>query len=359
MNTDNNKDGYDSDNDSDFEAELNAITNVSVNVRSKPKEKPSFPSIDLDQLVSESLKDVDDNDSDFDENDPELLNELSNITQSDDTIENIIDKSEVDIPKTSDNITDMLKTRIQMYKLAEQNAKLINDSSKTRRFNRGLKTLENLLKQVQNGKTINMDDIPPEVTTKLDKPTGGNNVQSLSSVSIRPASPLPTEIAKLSTGPAIEKYETSATVNVSIDQSKINILLARQREYKIAAITAKKAGNIDAALSFVKIYKIFDTVLAAAQNGEPVDLSDMPPFPNMDVLVAPTIIVPEATTVESAEVQTKPESVSEQIIISATNILDALTQRLKKYESVEESAKEEHNQSKARRFIIFISTLKY
>lgn len=48
-----------------------------------------------------------------------------------------------------------------MYQTAEQRAKSINESSKARRFNRGIKTLEHLLSESRTGKEIDSNEIPP------------------------------------------------------------------------------------------------------------------------------------------------------------------------------------------------------
>lgn len=67
----------------------------------------------------------------------------------------------------SQDILTLLQERIEMYKLAEKNAKESGESGRARRFNRGVKTLNDLLKQARNGKTISDDDIPPLVSTAV------------------------------------------------------------------------------------------------------------------------------------------------------------------------------------------------
>lgn len=56
--------------------------------------------------------------------------------------------------------------------------------------------------------------------------------------------------------------------------------LGRQKEYKIAALQAKKSGDTETALGFIKIAKIFDQVIQAVKDGQAVDLSDMPGSPS-------------------------------------------------------------------------------
>lgn len=141
----------------------------------------------------------------------------------------------------------------------------------------------------------------------------------------------------------------------------------------MAALSAKKSGDTATALQYVKIIKIFDTVLASAKNGEPVDLSDMPPPPSelsLDLLKqvgqpqAPPpsppkqenelqqagednskgsepAEAPAPTPAPAAKVELPPPDVPK-------TILEALTQRLQKYQAVEANAKAEGNDRKAR-----------
>lgn len=63
------------------------------------------------------------------------------------------------------SVVNVLETRLEMYKKAEALAKGANETSRARRFNRGIKTINDLLKQARAGKSINPEDIPPEVST--------------------------------------------------------------------------------------------------------------------------------------------------------------------------------------------------
>lgn len=345
--------------DSDLEAELAAITagGGHSRARPKPKAKPQIPSVDLDRMVAESLKDVDD-DSDVDENDPDLLNELSEITESNVPSIETDEPVETIVPTTSICIPDLLKERITMYQQAEANAKAANDTSKARRIGRGLKTLEGLLKQAKTGRPINMDDIPPEVTIKV------------STAPIVPPSPVdepqaavPTRLAPAPPPPVAQSAEPMEVDTVpKVDEELVAMLRQRQREFKVAALAAKKAGNNEAALGFVKTAKMFEAVITAAQNGLAVDLSDMPPSPG-DITAGsvttatPTPII-EQPAREEAESQNRTEDPSlvaaevqqpEEGLVTATTVLEALVQRLNKYKAVEQAAKDEDNSSKARR----------
>lgn len=120
--------------------------------------------VELDRMVADSLKDIDVYDDDGDDDDPDLLNELSEIIGPG----KVQDASAVDLSVASTGeVPELLKHRIEMYRIAEANATSANESSRARRFGRGLSTLETMLKDVLAGKAVNMEDIPPEVITKV------------------------------------------------------------------------------------------------------------------------------------------------------------------------------------------------
>lgn len=274
-----------------MEAELAAITSGSEKPRRRAKAKPV---VDLDRMVAESLRDVDldDDDDDMDENDPDLLNELSEIVEPEETQQDFTpapqSQTNVILP-TTNSMPELLKARVEMYKLAEANAKAANDTSKARRIGRGLKTLETMLKQALAGKTINKDEIPPEVATgapKTETPSDDNDeTPVLAPVRSAPAIPntpaIPSAPVTPVTPPAPMTFApTTEEPTKTVNSETITLLVARQREYKLAALSAKKGGDTEKALGFVKISKIFDAVIKAAQDGQPVDLSDMPPPPS-------------------------------------------------------------------------------
>ncbi|GAB0095479.1 C2 domain-containing protein [Sergentomyia squamirostris] len=325
--------------DSDLEAELAAITGGKKKQKTRAKPGASvLPAGDLDAMVAESLKDVDtDVDSD-DENDPNLLSELGELTGSGQVVAEESPsepREEVFIPTSSTvNVQEIIKQRIEMYIIAEKNAKDAGDSVKARRFTRGLKTLKDLQKSANAGKSVPLEDIPPEVSTKTtDTP------------------PAPATPSRAAPAPPPPRTESS--------QSAIDALNQRKNEYKAAALTAKKSGDTASALKLVRILKQFDMVMKAVEEGQEVDLNEMPPHPwELDLATLDSAPQespqqppePASSQKEEAEVQNKTEEAPEETMITAETIEEALTQRLDKYKSVEQAAKDEGNASKARRF---------
>lgn len=373
-----NDDGGDSGGDSDLEAELAAITSGGGRARPKPKPKTIVAPSELDKMVAESLRDIgSDEELSGGDDDPDLLNELSEIT-GDPAAEEVVAVTPPDTNEASpvaDNAqsgpilattalstTDTIKERLAMYKLAEKNAKDAGDNTRARRFNRGLKTLESLLKQSLAGKPINSDDIPPAVTVKAtpSQPTEENNVPS---APVSPPPPPTTPPTQVPASPAKVEETVQPAAKTAVNEEIINKVLARQHEYKVAALNAKKNGETAIALQLVKVIKIFEKVLEIARQGQPVDLSDMPPSPSelsVDVLnsIGQASADPhkqEDTVQQSLERAQAPEPVPavakppEELPPPPKTIMEALTQRLVKYQSQEAHAKEEGNSGKVRR----------
>lgn len=61
----------------------------------------------------------------------------------------------------SEELIKLLEERLELYKQAETKAKNNNDTSKARRYNRGVKTLQGMLRDAKAGKNVNEADIPP------------------------------------------------------------------------------------------------------------------------------------------------------------------------------------------------------
>lgn len=91
------------------------------------------------------------------------------------------DKSESAEAKEEDNSTQelvkLLQERLVMYETAEQKARRENESGRARRYNRGVKTLKEMLASAQSGREVTEADIPPvlpssAITESTAKNTG-------------------------------------------------------------------------------------------------------------------------------------------------------------------------------------------
>lgn len=167
-----------------------------------------------------------------------------------------------------------------MYELAESHAKTIGESSRARRYNRAIKTLKDLVKQAKAGKTISPDDIPPEVSTNVKKPTEPVSPASeeSSTVPTRPAPSIPSSTQDSlppADVPVSEPEEQSSDVTEK-NKQLLSLLNTRKDQYKKAALNMKKVGDKERAIGYIKIAKQFESVISAVESGQPVDLSRMP-----------------------------------------------------------------------------------
>ncbi|XP_055598527.1 coiled-coil and C2 domain-containing protein 1-like isoform X1 [Uranotaenia lowii] len=382
----------DDDDDGDLEAELAAIT-AGIGGKARPKPKPKGGVVApeaLDAMVAASLRDVgsDDEDSDVDDND--LMGELAELTGGDAVQEeSSVEKGSPPKKAASggNSVKDLLKARIEMYTTAEENAKKAGDSSKARRFNRGLKTLKDLLKQAEAGKTVDANEIPPEVSVKVagavapkpetpavESPTITPPVPVRRAPAPPPVVPAPilnptispqsiAEPSKEKPSPVLEPMIAGPS-KISEGNPKLKMLNERKAQYKQAAIEAKKSGNNEKAIQFIKIVKQFENVIQALESGQEVDLSKMPPPPSNVDQKSTGPPVPPRPSKEINEIQKQAEVPSpsltisqqdeaepepEEELIQASTVLEALEQRLEKFKSVEKAAKDEGNASKSRR----------
>nr|XP_022918739.1 coiled-coil and C2 domain-containing protein 1-like isoform X1 [Onthophagus taurus] len=332
--------------DSDLEAELAALSGGGK--PKKPPRKKHVPQADLDSMVAESMKDIpSDEELSGDEDDPDLLNELSELTGVDHDEEPLIQVEE----KSSSNddssgVVSLLKERLKLYETAESNAKEAGESSRARRFNRGVKTLKDLVKQAEKGGVINPDDIPPEVTVNIRKNDNKNDTVLSPTRVAPPPPPQKPQIDANNQNQVIN--EEPKPIELSEDNKKLlELCNQRRNEYKMAAVIAKKAGDLEAALTYVKVVKAFEQVIKAVENGQTVDVSDMPGPP------PPYEPKKEENSVEKQENVDVPqipvENEEPEQLITAGSLEEALQQRLEVYKKQEDSAKEQGNSSKARR----------
>ncbi|XP_067829220.1 coiled-coil and C2 domain-containing protein 1A isoform X2 [Heptranchias perlo] len=392
-------------NDADLEAELAEITGEKPATRGKPKGKAPLPLEDIERMAALCMKDLDeeddDDDDDVDDDDADLMAELNEVLEDDRHSKNAASLIEsrpihdpVPQPNTAPAITDGLEgtlvERIDMYRSAIDNAKQSGESSKCRRYERGLKTLQSMLTSVKKGKKINEEDIPPPVgsgkssNTTTASPTSGTSMSLteggsiLNNLSVPREDPVPA--AQPAPPPILPKPKMSAPEVVppppakrpsprvqvplpvkmeaampmtnnraeSMNSSMKGTVMSRQREYKLAALHAKRNGDTELATKYYRISKKFDPVLEALDRGETVDFSGLPP--PLDLLPKDqSSITPSHSSALSvpASSPAKPLT-SSGIPPPPKDIMEALQQRMDKYKSAAAQAKSAGNDRKAR-----------
>ncbi|KAI0228025.1 Coiled-coil and C2 domain-containing protein 1A [Lamellibrachia satsuma] len=157
----------------------------------------------LDSMVVSCLKDDDDSiDSDTDLDDPALLAELDDLASDDvPAVQAARSPLAPVAPQAAPSTLTTLEQRLSLYREALQKANDSKESSKLKRLQRGIKTLEGMLTQVKAGKSINEHDIPPEVAvTKSPQHTSDLSPRNVSQVSPAVLTPtLPTHGASPAT----------------------------------------------------------------------------------------------------------------------------------------------------------------
>lgn len=369
--------------DGDLEAELLALTGETGSTSRKPapKGRAPLPMAHIEKLAADCMRDVEEEGEEEEglEDDADLLTELQEVLGVDEET-GLVDGSEATSPdlseeKTRDNteqpvapaafqqalpaavaqaggprgLQALLEERIQNYREAAASAKEAGEAAKARRCERGLKTLESQLATVRKGGKICEDEIPPPVAlgkrppAHQERPSKSSEIDSPGSCAVDPGDRSQPE----SSLPAVAALPDS-------DPDPQALLLARQREYKAAALSAKRAGDLDRARELMRIGKRFGTVLEALEKGQPVDLSGMPPAP--EDLKA----LPQASEASAATQVLSPAGLPMQPVMSSDlpatpaapaepkTVLDALQQRLNRYREAGIQARASGDERKAR-----------
>ncbi|XP_054996595.1 coiled-coil and C2 domain-containing protein 1B [Sorex araneus] len=358
--------------DADLEAELLALTGEAGTPDRKPKPqgRAPLPMAHIEKLAADCMQDVDEEEEDEEglEEDADLLSELQEVLGAEEEagppegeepaspgdLEEAQEDAEAPVSAAPlaapapvaqaagpPGLQALLQDRIHNYREAVASAKAAGDAAKTRRCERGLKTLESQLAAVRRGREVPEAEIPPPVA--LGK---------------RTAAPL--ENSDLPATPGQEPASSSAP-ETSVagspgmsapDPAPQALLLARQREYKLAALSAKRAGDLDRARELMRIGKRFGAVLEALEQGQPVDLSAMPPAPE-DLKSLPQApkahTAPSTPAVERVQpVMASDTPVSPGAPAEPQTVLDALQQRLNKYREAGVQARAGGDERKAR-----------
>lgn len=343
---------------------------------------------EIERMAALCMKDLDVEEmGDDDLDDEDLLAELNEVLEDDEvqapapippTVSPAAPKASVTshsaAPGGATGPESCLLERIEMYKTAIANAKAAGETSKVRRYDRGLKTLQSMLTSFKKGKPVNEEEMPPPVAL------GGNPNVTAGSESVKERElpepvlvpPPPTNQKPLREAPptapntkpvfltppqkpaAAITPETPAISPLTPCQpgaqhSELKqAVLSRQREYKMAAINAKQSGDIDQAKQLYLTAKKLDMLVEALDRGEPVDLCSLPPPPG-DVLVehcAPP--PPQSSSKPAAPGVPAPTNVAPSDLPAPSSLAEALQQRLDIYKSAAEGAKSKGDDRKAR-----------
>lgn len=204
--------------------------------------------------------------------------DASNVAQ--DQVSILINDKNADETEEKD-ILEELKSRLEVYKSVLKTAEEDGNSSKARRYKRIIKQYTDAIKLQSANKPVPLDELP--------SPPG---FPPLVPVKSEPPSPLPSRSNSFINEPTEEANSLPTIDNVSSpnddeapgitepkptkSEKQTIILKARHKEYRDAALAAKKEGDIAKAKEYLKICKGFERLIQASESGFPVDLTTLP-----------------------------------------------------------------------------------
>ncbi|XP_075404169.1 coiled-coil and C2 domain-containing protein 1A isoform X2 [Tenrec ecaudatus] len=333
-------------NDEELEAEFLALVGGQPPALEKLKGKGPLPMETIEKMASLCMRDLDEEETDEDdvEADDDLLAELNEVLGEEQKAMDSQPPSAQPTAVPSAGLEATLQERLALYQAALDSARQAGDGAKVRRYDRGRKTLENLLASARKGNAIDEEDIPPPVAVGRGLATTPSHTPgSTQPASANPPAPEPRVTMQGPLPTASAPAPGSAKPQLPPGPCSPGLLAqlqSRQREYKLAALQAKQQGDTTAAARYFRVAKSFDAVLEALSRGEPVDLSRLPPPPDQLPEDAPSPLpqpLAPTTAPSTPEVPPPPRS-----------LLEALEQRMERYHVAAAQAKAKGDQRKAR-----------
>ena len=345
----------DSDDDAALEAELQKLM-YGGSKGTKPKKRKSEPvAPDLDKMVAACMADIPDDDDDASEDDADLLDELAEFEEDDDDDEQVVVEPPASTHPTSkpkphfvapiaptrseetcppdqcagQSLLSVIETRIEMYAAAEKKAKQSGETSRARRFSRGLTTLGDMRRKIKAGKAVDENDIPPALSSfPVTTPKQEEFLPVVEAEHERTPKNLTTPSEVL-----------SSTVSTTEPANPIfNDLLKKRSEYKEFALASKKVGNKSDAMLGLSGVKQCDELMQRAKNGEIIDINILPSLKTAPSQPAPPPNIERSLSRETPiELPNNPEDIplADPLVVAKTAD-EALKQRLSKYKQVRE-----------------------
>ncbi|XP_064862061.1 coiled-coil and C2 domain-containing protein 1B isoform X2 [Oncorhynchus nerka] len=379
--------------DADLEAELSALTGGKP-AGGRRKQKAPLPMENIARMAEECMKDIYDDDDDDDDNledDEDLLAELQEVVGDEETEDRVTPTSTEEPPQSPPQLAPppalpgslqhTLEERLSMYRTAVAHAKASGESSKARRYDRGIQSLESMLVSLKKGRKVDEADIPPPVAGGAPTSTAPPRrapppppsglepeptppQQQGEPEAAAPAEMLPVPVSPEAVSPSSEKelsISTLATVSSrpstegeeetgQASTGEATMAALRQREYKVAALKAKQQGDMEQVKLYFRTSKRFDAVIEALEKGQEVDLSCLPPSLSSGVISA--LSVPEKepgpgqTSSPNPPASTPPAPSA--VPAQPKDVLEALEQRRDRYQEACAQAQASGDDRKAR-----------
>uniref|UniRef100_A0A673ZWK3 Coiled-coil and C2 domain-containing protein 1B n=1 Tax=Salmo trutta TaxID=8032 RepID=A0A673ZWK3_SALTR len=346
--------------DADLEAELSALTGGKP-AGERLKQKAPLPMENIARMAEECMKDIYDDDDDNLEDDEDLLVTvwvyfnlfliiLYLFLHMNTELSNLVVCSYHQLarapPAVPGSLQHTLEERLSMYRTAVAHAKASGESSKARRYERGIQSLESMLVSLKKGRKVDEADIPPPVA-------GGAPTSTIPTAPPRCAPPPPPSVLEPEPTPPQQQGEPeapAATLPVPVSPEAVSpsseatkaMLLGRQREYKVAALKAKQQGDMEQVKLYFRTSKRFDAVIEALEKGQEVDLSWV-----ISALSGPENEPgPGQTSSPNPPASTPPAPSA--VPVQPKDVLEALEQRRDRYQEACTQAKANGDDRKAR-----------
>uniref|UniRef100_A0A8C2GRD9 Coiled-coil and C2 domain-containing protein 1B n=1 Tax=Cyprinus carpio TaxID=7962 RepID=A0A8C2GRD9_CYPCA len=210
---------------------------------------------DIAKMAEACMKDIDDDEDDSLEDDEDLLvNETCDLLSVSFQCQHLLNAA-TKVSSVPGSIEHTLEERLNLYRMAVTNAKAAGETSKARRYERGLKTLQTMLALVRKGGKIDETEIPPPVAcgasggpSRPPAPAASPDQHGECDSAVE-ISPVSAEAAPVVMDPASNTKDESSGVTspASLASPEGEHAAKRQKEYRMAALKAKQAGDIDQA----------------------------------------------------------------------------------------------------------------
>uniref|UniRef100_A0AAZ3NXQ8 C2 domain-containing protein n=1 Tax=Oncorhynchus tshawytscha TaxID=74940 RepID=A0AAZ3NXQ8_ONCTS len=284
-------------NEKELEAELLALMGGGGSQGKKGTGKAPVPMADIERMAALCMKDLDEDDDDGDddlEDDDDLLAELNEVLEDDDDEEvqkpattpssNSTPRSTPSTPSGATGLEACLAERIDMYQTAISNANAEGETSKARRYDRGLKVSQRPwaeLKQcvlnrqreyklaalhAKQGGESELARQHYYIAKKLDPVVEALDRGEPVDLSSLP--PPPGALGLSMTPYSLYTLPAPGSVGEALQQ--------RMDRYKAAAEGAKSKGDDRKARMHQRIVKQYQDAIRSHKAGRPVNLADLP-----------------------------------------------------------------------------------
>uniref|UniRef100_A0A2K5VJP5 Coiled-coil and C2 domain-containing protein 1A n=1 Tax=Macaca fascicularis TaxID=9541 RepID=A0A2K5VJP5_MACFA len=301
-------------NDEELEAEFLALVGGQPPALEKLKGKGPLPMEAIEKMASLCMRDPDEDeeegtDEDDLEADDDLLAELNEVLGEEQKASETpppVAQPKPEAPHPGLEAT--LQERLALYRTATESARQAGDSAKMRRYDRGLKTLENLLASVRKGNAIDEADIPPpvaigkgpastpscspaptqpapgitsapepRVTLEGPSPTAPASSPGLAKPQMPPPpDQLPPDPPSPPSQPPTPAMAPSTPEVPPPPRTLLEALEQRMERYQVAAAQAKSKGDQRKARMHERIVKQYQDAVRAHKAGRAVDVAELP-----------------------------------------------------------------------------------